>query len=158
MEWDLAHCREAFRCRILLCAWHVRRTWIKKLFKKCCNIEVQREMFRHLGWILYCTKCGPNAMDAVEELMQIFVDQCAFMDYFKSHWLASIGILQVMIHFVFIEEIPALAVVASHHSQFWSETFWFRFYIKFISFLVPPPDECLKFSWATLTLAFSTID
>lgn len=75
-------------------------------------------MFKQLGWILYCTKCGPNAMDAVEELMQIFVDQCAFMDYFKSHWLASIGILQVMIHFVFFEEIPALAVVASHHSQF----------------------------------------
>lgn len=57
-------------------------------------------------------------MDAVEELMQIFVDQCAFMDYFKSNWLASIGILQVMIHFVFIEEIPALAVVALHHNQF----------------------------------------
>ncbi|XP_061346206.1 uncharacterized protein LOC133291878 isoform X2 [Gastrolobium bilobum] len=89
-SFDYSILREAFQCRILLCAWHVRRTWIKKLFKKCCNFEVQREMFRHLGWILYCTRCGPNAMDAVEELMQIFVDQCAFMDYFKSHWLATI--------------------------------------------------------------------
>ncbi|XP_068482225.1 uncharacterized protein [Phaseolus vulgaris] len=82
--------REAFQCRILSCAWHVRRTLIKKLLKKCRNFEVQREMFMHLGWILYCTKCGPNAMDSVEEFMQIFVDQCSFMDYFKNHWQASI--------------------------------------------------------------------
>ena len=53
-------------------------------------------MFKHLGWILYCTRCGPNAMDAVEEFMQIFVDQCAFMDYFKGQWLGSIGIFQVL--------------------------------------------------------------
>ncbi|XP_045804799.1 uncharacterized protein LOC123898001 isoform X2 [Trifolium pratense] len=84
--------REAFQCRILLCTWHVRRTWIKKLFKKCCNFEVQREMFRQLGWILYSTRCGPNATDAIEEFMQIFVDQCAFIDYFKSHTLAIIDV------------------------------------------------------------------
>ena len=35
-------------------------------------------------------------MDAVEEFMQIFVDQCAFMDYFKGQWLGSIGIFQVL--------------------------------------------------------------
>lgn len=73
-------------------------------------------MFMYLGWILYCTKCGSNAMDSVEEFIQIFVDQCAFMDYFKNHWQTRIGIAQLMIHFVFIEEISALAAVGTHHN------------------------------------------
>lgn len=30
-------------------------------------------------------------MDALEEFTQVFVDQCAFMDYFKRRWLPSIG-------------------------------------------------------------------
>lgn len=54
-------------------------------------------MFRHLGGILYCTRCGPSAVDAVEEFMEIFVDQCGFMDYFKNHWLSNIGISQVLV-------------------------------------------------------------
>jgi hypothetical protein len=49
-------------------------------------------MFRQLGSILYYTRCGPNAMDAIDELMQIFVDQSDFIDYLKSHILAIIGI------------------------------------------------------------------
>ncbi|KAH1252917.1 hypothetical protein GmHk_04G009739 [Glycine max] len=112
---DYSIIREAFQCRILLCAWHVRRTWIKKLLKKCCNIEVQREMFKQLGWILYCTKCGPNAMDAVEELMQIFVDQCAFMDYFKSHWLASIDMWINAIKSLSVTTPEPHAAIESYH-------------------------------------------
>jgi hypothetical protein len=44
------------------------------------------------------TRCGLSAMDAIEEFMQIFVDQCAFIDYFKSHTLAIIGIFQLMLN------------------------------------------------------------
>lgn len=36
-------------------------------------------------------------MDSVEEFMQVFVDQCAFMDYFKSRWLPNIGTFPFMI-------------------------------------------------------------
>lgn len=71
---------------------------------------------------MYSTRCGPNAVDAVEELMQIFVDQCAFMDYFKSRWLDIIGIFQVMVSFVFIEETYTLALVALHYNQFFIST------------------------------------
>jgi hypothetical protein len=85
-------CREAFQCRVLLSVWHIRRAWIRSLLKKCSNFDVQREMFKHLGWILYCTRSGPNAVDAIEEFMQVFVDQCDFMDYFRIRWLPSIGI------------------------------------------------------------------
>lgn len=90
----MLYCREAFQCCILLCTWHVRRAWIKKLQKLCCNDEVVREMFRHLGGILYCTRYGSSAVDAIEEFMQIFVDQCGFIDYFKSHFLSNIGIFK----------------------------------------------------------------
>ncbi|XP_054798607.1 uncharacterized protein LOC129303357 [Prosopis cineraria] len=89
-SFDFSIIREAFQCRILLCTWHVRRAWIKKLQKKCSNIEVQREMFRHMGGILYSARCGPSVVEAIEEFMQIFVDQCGFIDYFKSHWLSNI--------------------------------------------------------------------
>ena len=86
------NCRVAFQCRSLLCTWHLRRAWMRSLLKKCCNIDVQREMFKHLGWILYSTRSGSNADDAVEEFMQVYVDQCIFMDYFKRRWLPYIGI------------------------------------------------------------------
>lgn len=85
-------CREAFHCRVLLCTWRVRRAWIRSLLKKCCNIDVQREMFKHLGWILYSTRSGPNAVDAIEEFMQVYIDQSVFMDYFKRRWLPYIGV------------------------------------------------------------------
>ncbi|CAJ2643420.1 unnamed protein product [Trifolium pratense] len=128
--------REAFQCRILLCTWHVRRTWIKKLFKKCCNFEVQREMFRQLGWILYSTRCGPNATDAIEEFMQIFVDQCAFIDYFKSHTLAIIDVWINGIKSLHVTTPEPHAAMESYHlklkstllkenyANFWSRVNW----------------------------------
>ncbi|RVX19480.1 hypothetical protein CK203_005373 [Vitis vinifera] len=82
--------REVFQCRVLLCLWHVRRAWMRSLLKKCCNLDVQQEMFKHLGQILYCTKNRPIIVDAIQEFMQIFVDQCAFMNYFRRRWLPRI--------------------------------------------------------------------
>ncbi|KAF9681162.1 hypothetical protein SADUNF_Sadunf06G0196900 [Salix dunnii] len=89
-SFDISFIRVAFQCRSLLCTWHLRRAWMRSLLKKCCNIDVQREMFKHLGWILYSTRSGSNADDAVEEFMQVYVDQCIFMDYFKRRWLPYI--------------------------------------------------------------------
>ncbi|OIW15052.1 hypothetical protein TanjilG_13979 [Lupinus angustifolius] len=135
-SFDYSIVREAFQCRVLLCAWHVRRAWIKKIFKKCCNFEVQREMFRHLGWVLYCTRCGPNAMDTVEEFMQIFVDQCTFMDYFKSRWLASIDLWTNGIKILPVSTPEPYAAIESYHlklksmllkkncANFWSRVDW----------------------------------
>lgn len=57
-------------------------------------------MFKHLGWVLYCTRSGPNVLDAMEEFMQVFVDQCAFMHYFKTRWLPSIGICSLRHEFL----------------------------------------------------------
>ncbi|KAE9586989.1 putative Zinc finger, SWIM-type [Lupinus albus] len=93
-------------------------------------------MFRHLGWVLYCTRCGPNAMDTVEEFMQIFVDQCAFMDYFKSHWLASIDLWINGIKILPVSTPEPHAGIESYHiklksmllkencANFWSRIDW----------------------------------
>ncbi|KAJ0090163.1 hypothetical protein Patl1_12843 [Pistacia atlantica] len=96
-SFDISTIRENFQCRVLLCIWHVRHAWIRNLLKKCYNLDVQREMFKHLGWILYSSRSGPNGVETVEEFMQVFVDQCAFMDYFKSRWLPYIGVYSFML-------------------------------------------------------------
>lgn len=102
MKSKLLTCRDAFQCRVLLCVWHVRRAWIRSLLKTCSNIDVQREMFKHLGWILYSSRSVPNAMDAVQEFMEVFVDQSAFMDYFKSQWSPYIGEFPLVVGFDFV--------------------------------------------------------
>lgn len=82
---------EAFQCRILLSLWHVRRSWLKGLLKYCHNFDVQREMFKHLGRILYFTRNASRIAVAIEEFLQIYVDQSAFIEYFRNIWLPKLG-------------------------------------------------------------------
>ncbi|XP_024161759.1 uncharacterized protein LOC112169049 isoform X4 [Rosa chinensis] len=112
---EISIIREAFQCRVLLCIWHVRRAWIRSLLKTCRNLDVQREMFKYLGWLLYCTRSGPNAMDAVEEFLQVFVDQCAFMDYFKRRWLPNIELWVNGIRSLPVASPEPNAAVESYH-------------------------------------------
>ncbi|XP_057985904.1 uncharacterized protein LOC110651108 isoform X2 [Hevea brasiliensis] len=114
---DISVIREAFHCRVLLCTWHVRRAWIRSLLKKCCNIDVQREMFKHLGWILYCTRSGPNVVDAIEEFMQVYVDQSVFMDYFKRRWLPYIELWVNGIRSLPVAGAEPLAAIESYHTR-----------------------------------------
>uniref|UniRef100_A0A7N0VJI9 SWIM-type domain-containing protein n=1 Tax=Kalanchoe fedtschenkoi TaxID=63787 RepID=A0A7N0VJI9_KALFE len=107
--------REVFQCRVLLNLWHVRRSWIKGLMKRCLNFDVQREMFKQLGRILYCTKTGSGVRDAVEEFMQIFVDHCSFMDYFKSHCLAKLDLLVKAINTLPVASQESHAAIESYH-------------------------------------------
>lgn len=122
-SFDISFIREAFQCRFLLCAWHVRRAWMRSLLKKCCNIDVQREMFKHLGWILYSTRSGPNADNAVEEFMQVYVDQCIFMDYFKSRWLPYIELWINSIRSLPVASTEPLAAIESYHLRLKSKLF-----------------------------------
>ncbi|GMJ16042.1 hypothetical protein like AT1G60560 [Hibiscus trionum] len=82
--------RNTFCCPILFSLWRVRRSWLRNVVKKCPNIEVQREIFKRLGEIVYGIRGGVNTSVALEELIQDFVDQTAFMSYFKSSWVPKI--------------------------------------------------------------------
>ncbi|CAB4318209.1 unnamed protein product [Prunus armeniaca] len=82
--------RDIFCCPILFSLWRVRRSWLRNIVKKCNNIEVQREIFKRLGNIVYGIWGGNGTLGALEELTQDFVDQTAFMEYFKSSWVPKI--------------------------------------------------------------------
>ncbi|XP_038696469.1 uncharacterized protein LOC119993399 isoform X2 [Tripterygium wilfordii] len=135
-SFEISIVREIFQCRILLCTWHIRRAWTKSILKRSCNIDVQREIVKHLGLILYSTRSRPNTMDAVEDFMQVFVDQCSFMDHFKSQWLPVIEFWVNGIRSLPVASVEALAAIESYHlrlksklsdekcTNFWQRTDW----------------------------------
>ncbi|KAL8537126.1 hypothetical protein ACS0TY_012345 [Phlomoides rotata] len=107
--------REAFQCRILLCLWHVRRGWLKGLLKHCINFDVQREMFKHLGRILYCTRNGSSSRDAVEEFLQIYIDQSAFVESFRNKWLPKIELWVNCVRTLPVAALEPYASIESYH-------------------------------------------
>lgn len=48
---------------------------------------------------------------ALEQLTQDFVDQTAFMEYFKSHWVPKIGKMSLSLSLVHI------LVICQHHVE-----------------------------------------
>eukprot|EP01018_Ginkgo_biloba_P030133 Gb_11378 [translate_table: standard] len=75
---------DVFGCRILLCLWHVRRSWLNNLTKKYHNYMVQREMFKDLGDIMYNQYYATNLMETIECFMHKYRDQTEFLDYFRK--------------------------------------------------------------------------
>ncbi|XP_048529907.1 uncharacterized protein LOC125509073 isoform X2 [Triticum urartu] len=88
---ELDPIRNIFSCPILFSLWHIRRTWLKNIIKKCSNTEVQREIFTQLGKFMYSIWSEKNPMDILEQLFQDFVDQTTFIQYFKSFWVPKLG-------------------------------------------------------------------
>lgn len=82
--------RDTFSCPVLFSLWRVRRSWLRHIVKKCTNIEVQREMFKRLGQIVYGIWGGLDLAVSLEEFLLDFVDQTSFMQYFKDSWLPKI--------------------------------------------------------------------
>ncbi|CAL9154929.1 unnamed protein product [Musa hybrid cultivar] len=82
--------RQIFCCPILFSLWRIRRSWLKNVIKKCGHIEVQREIYKRLGKIMYSIWTKEDPMDAMEELFQDFIDQTAFIQYFKAFWVPKI--------------------------------------------------------------------
>lgn len=82
--------REIFSCPILFSLWRVRRSWLRHIVKKCSNIEVQREIFKRLGQIVYSIWGGIDLASALEDFCLDFVDQVSFVQYFKASWIPKI--------------------------------------------------------------------
>ncbi|XP_065881892.1 uncharacterized protein [Euphorbia lathyris] len=82
--------REIFGCPVLFSLWRVRRSWLRNIVKKCGNIDVQREIFKRLGKLVYGIWDGVDVSAALEELINDFVDQTSFMQYFKTSWVPKI--------------------------------------------------------------------
>lgn len=82
--------RETFSCPVLFSLWRVRRSWLRNIVKKCSNIEVQRELFKRLGEMVYSIWGGVDSFVALEKLTQDFIDQTNFVQYFKAAWVPKI--------------------------------------------------------------------
>lgn len=82
--------RETFSCPVLFSLWRVRRSWLRNIIKNCDNIEVQREIFKRLGEIVYSIWGGMNFLAGLDKFTLDFVDQTAFLQYFKARWLPKI--------------------------------------------------------------------
>ncbi|PKA50863.1 hypothetical protein AXF42_Ash007518 [Apostasia shenzhenica] len=87
---ELQPIRDIFSCPVLFSIWRIRRSWFRNVVRKCSNIEVQREIFKRLGKIIYSIWQGMDYMIVLEELLQDFVDQTGFIMYFTSCWLPKI--------------------------------------------------------------------
>lgn len=107
--------RDAFSCPVLFCLWRVRRSWLKNIVKKCSNIKVQREMFKCLGKIVYSIWGGANSMDLIEEFIQDFVDQTAFIKYFKDSWVPKIEMWLTMMRTLPLASQEASGAVEAYH-------------------------------------------
>ncbi|KDO50310.1 hypothetical protein CISIN_1g005059mg [Citrus sinensis] len=83
--------REIFCCPLLFSLWRVRRSWLRNIVKKCTNIKIQREIFKRLGNILYSIWDGADPFVNLEVLIQDFVDQTAFIEYFKASWMPKLA-------------------------------------------------------------------
>ncbi|KAL3835693.1 hypothetical protein ACJIZ3_010429 [Penstemon smallii] len=81
---------EIFSCPILFSIWRVRRSWLRNIVKRCTNVEVQREIFKRLGQIVYSIWSGEDVAISLEEFSLDFVDQNSFMQYFKASWVPKI--------------------------------------------------------------------
>ncbi|GAV63536.1 hypothetical protein CFOL_v3_07054 [Cephalotus follicularis] len=82
--------RDIFGSPVLFSLWRVRRSWLRNIVKRCSNIEVQRELFKCLGKLVYSIWGGFDTLIALEELIHDFVDQTAFIKYFKASWVPKI--------------------------------------------------------------------
>ncbi|KAK9034753.1 hypothetical protein V6N11_050906 [Hibiscus sabdariffa] len=125
--------RDAFCCPILFSIWRVRRSWLRNVVKKCSNIEVQREIFKRLGEIVYSIWGGADISVALEELTLDFVDQSAFMEYFKSTWVPKIEIVDWLVH----------KLTTELHSAYWLD----RYADESDSFLNVKEEYIASTSW-----------
>ncbi|KAJ0984171.1 hypothetical protein J5N97_002527 [Dioscorea zingiberensis] len=82
--------RDTFSCPILFSLWRVRRSWLRNVIKRCRNTQVQREIFKRLGGIIYTLWSRKDSKKALEEFIQDFIDQISFIQYFKSFWMPKL--------------------------------------------------------------------
>lgn len=109
--------RDTFCSPVLFCLWRVRRSWHRNVIKKCSNIEVQRELFKRLGKIIYSIWDRTNFMDVLEEFLQDFVDQTAFIQYFKACWVPKLEMWIATIRSLPLASQESCGAIEGYHTK-----------------------------------------
>ncbi len=96
VDREVCQCREVFGIygvRVFLCFWHVKRSWLKNLHRKCPR-NLQHAMFLHMERImLMLPATGQSSQsfkqqvhDAVEKFCADHAEQTDFVAYFRKTW------------------------------------------------------------------------
>ncbi|DBB04166.1 TPA: hypothetical protein ACH3X1_013210 [Trebouxia sp. C0004] len=78
---------------VFLCFWHVKRSWLKILIRKCPR-AVRSEMFNSLERIMLMVRrtnqsrvdFTQQVKDAIQTFYDTFKDEQEFVAYFQKHW------------------------------------------------------------------------
>ncbi|GLT81564.1 hypothetical protein SLE2022_000090 [Rubroshorea leprosula] len=115
--------RELFCCPVLFSLWRVRRSWLRNVVKKCSNIEVQREIFKRLGKIVHSIWGGVDPSVVLEDLIQDFVDQTAFIEYFKASWVPKIEMWLSTMRMLPLASQEASGAIEAYHVKLKAKLF-----------------------------------
>lgn len=81
---------------ILLCLWHVKRSWLKNLMTKVATWLVRKALFGHLSFIMEQSKSEADAVAQLEKFFEKWSEEePAFAAYVKKEWAGKLGMLQV---------------------------------------------------------------
>ncbi|GLJ55025.1 hypothetical protein SUGI_1181210 [Cryptomeria japonica] len=79
--------RLSFGCRVLLCLWHVRRAWLKNVYRYVSNKDVGTNMFHRLGEIMHVMSDNEDiTTNLIRNFIEEFKDEKIFIDYFQKTW------------------------------------------------------------------------
>eukprot|EP01018_Ginkgo_biloba_P023023 Gb_36471 [translate_table: standard] len=75
---EIGALRSMVGCHILLCLWHVRRAWMKQVFKKAMNEMNGTNMFKKLGAIMHECKDDDSVREALDSFCSDFAIKTIF--------------------------------------------------------------------------------
>ena len=80
-------CRSIVSCRVLLCVWHVKRVWLKNVYKLSSCDEIGRKMFSTLGAIMNNCHDPESVIQALNHFYDEFSNENCFLYYFSRNWM-----------------------------------------------------------------------
>ncbi|KAG2672159.1 hypothetical protein I3760_13G027400 [Carya illinoinensis] len=114
---DVLTIRDVFECSVLICFWRVRHAWHKNLIKKCLATEMQVEISRRLGQAVDDISQRQGTVGLFEDLLEDFVDESDFVDYFKAIWYPRIGAWTAALKSLPIASQETCAAMEFYHNQ-----------------------------------------
>ncbi|GLJ35915.1 hypothetical protein SUGI_0720590 [Cryptomeria japonica] len=79
--------RLSFDCQVLLCIWHVRRAWLKNVYRYVSNKDVATHIFDRLREIMYEISDDQGiTTQSIKNFMEEFKEEKKFIDYFQNTW------------------------------------------------------------------------
>ncbi|GLJ12928.1 hypothetical protein SUGI_0200680 [Cryptomeria japonica] len=91
------HAIDVFECRFILCIWHMRRAWLKNVYKYATKERVM-DIFHCLGEIMMAMhESEESTMQELHTFFVEFSDQPCFLEYLYSTWCEGEGCIAMWV-------------------------------------------------------------